>query len=124
MKRSRKLAIATAVAALGTALAAVPLSVANAHDGCVAHGEDVACVRNGHKTIDWCDRENDTNRVYAQFTISYAGYVYGPYTTGYDPNGHYSGCGHWNTNDEIFKYRVCEEGVGCSEWAWAKAMHW
>jgi hypothetical protein len=102
-----------AAAGLATMLTVIAVPEASAHDTCAAYGANVACVRNGHTGIDWCDRETDSNRVYAQYQIEFFGTI----TTGYDPNGSNPGCGHQdNIWPLIALFRVCEEGSGCSAW--------
>lgn len=106
-----KIRTCAAMATLGTAFAPLPAPLAQAHDTCAAYGANVACVKNNHHTIDWCDRESDGNRVYAQYRVEFF-----TATTAYDPNGSNSGCGHQNESWSIWDFRVCEEGSGCSAW--------
>lgn len=108
MNKIKALAVA---ATFGTALALLPAAAAQAHDTCVAYGANVACVRDNHHTIDWCDRETDGRRVYAQYRVEFF-----TVTTGYDPNGSNPGCGHRRDSWSIYDFRVCEQGSGCSAW--------
>jgi hypothetical protein len=106
-----KIRTVAAAASLGAVFALVPLPSAYAHDTCAAYGANVACVRNNHHTIDWCDRELDGKRVYAQYRVEFF-----TITTAYDPNGSNPGCGHRNDEWSIYEFRVCEQGSGCSAW--------
>jgi hypothetical protein len=88
---------------------------AQAHDSCVEDSAgDVACSRNGHFTIDACDRASDGNRVRGWYQLNG---VADPWPTPWDPNGANSGCAHdggWWTN--FYRHRVCAEVIGCSVW--------
>ena len=101
-----------AVAIFAGAAAMFPASPAAAYGRCAAYGANVACVSVGHHIIDWCDREADGHRVFAQYYINRSTVV----TTGVDANGSRRGCSHQNDVRGIINFRVCEIGSGCSAW--------
>jgi hypothetical protein len=77
---------------------------AQAHNGCVGYGSNVACTRDNHSIMDACDRELDGMWVVAEAIDGRGGYWYV-----WDGNGPNSGCGNKRVNlpgDAI--YRVCE----------------
>lgn len=109
------LRLITVVAVLALAIAVGWLrwiDVAEAHDTCVEHGQDVACARDNHSRLDACDRESDGHQVRGHFTTPLSDPSY--YHGSWDPNGANPGCAHDWPATGIVRFRVCEEVEGCS----------
>ncbi len=96
------------------AVASVAAPSAQAADICVAHPSDpsVVCVRNNDTTVDACDRDNDTHRVYARLiTEASSPSFQSPF---YDDNGSNPGCGNFNFPSRVLSVAVCVQTEGCS----------
>ena len=93
----------------GAAGLASPSSAA-AHTTCASYGANVACVGVSHHLIDWCDRESDGHRVFAQYYVDKSIVV----TTGVTAGS--GRCRHQSEARGIVKFRVCEIGSACSGW--------
>jgi hypothetical protein len=87
--KTRGSALAGTLLVVG-AFAAAP---AQAHDGCIRQRDNVACTRDGHTTLDACDREADGIWIVA---IAYNGR--GDRWEIWDTNGSQPGCGNLHKN--------------------------
>src|SRR5829696_5393248 len=120
--RPSMLAVLGAVVLLLSGLMAVTSPPAYAHDTCVLHPSDpdaigsgaensVVCLKDGHTSLDVCDRHADGHRVWVR-RIQRDGDVMPPF---YDDNGATFGCGHisgpWSTL--LSSYNICVETEGC-----------
>ncbi len=93
----------------GAATLGPPWSAA-AHTTCASYGANLACVGASHQLIDWCDRESDGHKVFAQYYVDKSTVV----TTGVADSS--SRCRHQSEVRGIVKFRVCEIGSACSAW--------
>jgi len=100
--------VAIAILTGGAGLAAP--SPAAAHATCVSYGANVACVGASHQLINWCDRESDGHKVFAQYYVDKSTVVATGVTAGS------RGCRHQSDVRGIVKFRVCEIGSACSPW--------
>lgn len=97
------------------AAAAVVLPAAPAqayHNFCARHGDDVGCLKEGHRALDSCDREADGHRVRAW----YRSQSNGEFPGAWDENGADAGCDRVWTVYYGTHVNVCEEVVGCAGW--------
>ena len=111
MRKARLLAATGAIASIGV-IAVLP-APAQAHQTCMFHNNDSACVYSySHETIQACDGEQDGHRVRAQYYVYYSiARQYGNWDS-YGP-----GCAYnYAPNLGITQYRICEEEVSCSAW--------
>ena len=110
MHKLRVAGIASAFA-VGMALGGAP--AAQAHDTCVWHGYDKACVSEGHSVISACDGESDGHAVRAHWTIVFTG----PLRVGdWDTTSDYFVCARNSMSLDTDDFRICENDVGCSGW--------
>lgn len=102
----------TVVAFAVATLLATMLGTAGADYSAQYHGSDKAWVTDTHDHLNVEDRECDGNGVYAE------GYHVGGgsnYVKVWDTNGCSKGWGHGDGID-FYKYRLCENRVGCNGW--------
>ncbi len=85
-------------------------------DHCAYYETNAACLWSPN-IIEWCDKEQDGNRVHAQYQLEGSISVV---TTEQDPNGGKTGCGRLTERHAILRFRVCEEGTGCGPWKSAR----
>jgi hypothetical protein len=81
---------------------------------CVGHPSDasIACVRNGGRTLDVCDRGRDGHRAYARVvTEASSPRFQSPF---YDTNGSKAGCANLPFTSRIVSVAVCVQSEGCS----------
>ena len=81
---------------------------------CVGHPSDrsVACVRNGGRTLDVCDRDLDRRRAYARVATEASNPRFqSPF---YDTNGSKAGCANLPFTSRIVSVAVCVQNEGCS----------
>ena len=100
--------VAIALLAGGVGIAVPPSAAAQA--SCVSYGANVACVGASHQLINWCDRESDGHKVFAQYYVDKSTVVATGVTAGS------RGCRHQSDVRGIVKFRVCEIGSACSPW--------
>lgn len=110
MRKARLLAASGAVGSM-VVIALLP-APAQAHDTCMFHNNDSACVYSSHERIQACDGEKDGHRVRAQYYLYFnPARQYGNWDS-YGP-----GCAYnFHPNIGVTQYRICEEVVGCSAW--------
>ncbi len=86
----------------------------SANKTCVAHPSDpsVVCVRNTGRTVDVCDRDNDSHRVYARvITEASRPSFQSPF---YDDNDSQPGCANIPFPRRVLSVAVCVQNEGCS----------
>jgi len=81
---------------------------------CVRHPHDasVACVRNGGRTLDVCDRSRDGHRAYARVVTQAS--TPGFQSPFYDTNGATAGCANLPFTSTILSVAICVQTEGCS----------
>ncbi|HEX8073948.1 MAG TPA: hypothetical protein VF545_03110 [Thermoleophilaceae bacterium] len=111
MARIRCLFAASALVAVTAVTLSSPTQ---AHNRCVYHGADVACVFDDHSSIAVCDRERDGHYVRAQYHLYFnPARQYGPW----DRSGADYPCSRRrHSPGAITWFRLCEVHAGCSRW--------
>jgi len=74
-------------------------------------GDDVASINTSNMAVTVCDQERDGNGVFGQF-ITTSGAV----TKVGDPTGSGIGCGNVTVASTTYRFRVCEDNSGCSDY--------
>lgn len=75
------------------------------------HGDDYAFASSYQVWV--CDMERDGNGVYADVVLAN-----GSHLSIWDDNGSQAGCSTAQFGSRIARFRVCEDHVGCSGWAY------
>lgn len=113
--------------AAGLGLAVAPTS-ALAHDACIGISVEpsIACVRNGHKTVDICDRHADGHWVWAQVQlIDLAGSSGDRIISVSDTNGSAPGCRHFTAGElwAVGMVQVAVQYEGYGAWLYMGPPH-
>ena len=111
LKRAALVGAAMVMGASTVFVVSTPAFAAFGHTLTLWYGDNVASIDTSTRAVTVCDQERDGNGVVGEFVTTTGAVV----QVG-DPTGSGIGCGQTTAGSTIYRFRVCENGSGCSSY--------
>ena len=111
LKRTALVGAAMVIGASTVFVLSTPAFAALGYTLSLWEGDDVAAINTSNMAVTVCDQERDGNGVFGQFVTTS-----GAVTKIGNSNGSAAGCNNTTAVSTTYRFRVCEDNSGCSDY--------